>query len=184
VSRKIMDFDTQIWSSFIPSAVVPVVIISACGLLCLTFYNRLAFIVTRLRALQRERLAEYKDLFSLEEGHKSQLARKEAEHFLSFLEHQTADVLKRALYLRNCLFSLILAIFSLVITSLAIGLSLVYPSCEVAVLIFFVLGLFLVLSGLCFAIKEIILALRPIQMESEFVQRLVKSEFQERDSAL
>jgi len=184
VALEVMAFDSQISSSFIPSAVVPVVIISACGLLCLTFYNRLAFIVTRLRALQRERLGEYKDLFRLEQSHKSKLARQEAEHFLSFLEHQTVDVLKRALYLRNCLFCLILSIFSLVITSHAIGLSLIYPSIEVAVLFFFVLGLFLMLSGLYFALREIILALRPIQMESDFVQHLVKNEFQDGDSAL
>lgn len=173
-----MEFNSQVWSAFIPSAVVPVVIISACGLLCLTFYNRLAFIVTRLRALQRERLAEYKELFRLEEAHKSRLARQEAEHFLSFLEHQTADVLRRALYLRNCLFCLILSIFSLVFTSLFIGLSLLYPALGAVVLFFFVLGLFLVLCGLYFALREIILALRPIQMESDFVQRLLKNEFQ------
>lgn len=166
-----------IWSNIIPSAVVPVVIISACGLLCLTFYNRLAFIVARLRTLQRERLSEYKELFRLEEEHKGKLARQETEHFLHFLEHQTADVLKRALYLRNCLFCLIFAIFALTITSLLIGLSLIYPALDALVLIFFVLGLLLVLNGLYYALREIVISLHPIKMESEFVQRLLKNEF-------
>ncbi len=171
-----MELSSQVWSAIIPSAVVPVVIISACGLLCLTFYNRLAFIVTRLRTLQRERLAEYKELFRLEETHKSKISRQETEHFLHFLEHQTADVLKRALYLRNCLFCLILSIFSLIITSLTIGLSLIYPALEFVVLLFFVVGLLLLLYGLFFALKEILISLKPIQMESEFVQRLIKNE--------
>lgn len=166
-----------LWSNIIPSAVVPVVIISACGLLCLTFYNRLAFIVTRLRSLHRERLGEYKELFRLEDERKGKLALQETEHFLHFLEHQTADVLKRALYLRNCLFCLIFAIFSLTITSLLIGLSLLYPVLDAAVLIFFVLGLLLVLNGLYYALKEIVVSLQPIKMESEFVQRLLKDVF-------
>ena len=44
------------WAKIISSSVVPVVIISACGLLCLAFYNRMAAIVSRLRGFQRERL--------------------------------------------------------------------------------------------------------------------------------
>lgn len=172
-----MELNPHTWAEIIPSAVVPVVIISACGLLCLTFYNRLAFIVTRLRSLQRERLSEYKELFRLEDEKKGKLQRQETEHFLHFLEHQTADVLKRALYLRNCLLCLILAIFSLVLTSLSIGLSLFYPSLDGIVLIFFVLGLFLLLYGLYFAVKEIMISLQPIKLESEFVQRLIKEEF-------
>ena len=46
------------WAKIINASVVPVVIISACGLLCLAFYNRLAAIVSRLRGFQRERLHE------------------------------------------------------------------------------------------------------------------------------
>ena len=45
-------------SKVVSSAVVPVVIISSCGLLALAFYNRMAAIVSRLRSFQRERLLE------------------------------------------------------------------------------------------------------------------------------
>jgi len=41
------------WSRILSASVAPVVIISACGLLCLAFYNRLASVVSRLRAFQR-----------------------------------------------------------------------------------------------------------------------------------
>lgn len=102
-----MDPSTHMWAAIITSSVVPVVIISACGLLCLAFYNRLAVVVTRLRSLQRERLAEYREIFKLEEKHRGELARKESEQFLHFLEEQTIEVLKRARYLQKCIFWLI-----------------------------------------------------------------------------
>ena len=53
---------TEDWSRILSASVAPAVIISACGLLCLAFYNRLAFVVSRLRAFHRERLAEQERL--------------------------------------------------------------------------------------------------------------------------
>lgn len=173
-----MDPSTHMWAAIITSSVVPVVIISACGLLCLAFYNRLAFVVTRLRSLQRERLAEYKEIFHLEEKHRGELARQEAEQFLHFLEDQTVEVLKRARYLQKCIFGLIFSIFSLVLTSFLIGLSVPFPILDAGVLFFYVLGLLSLLYGLVYAVMEIHIALNPIQMESGFVQKLIKSELQ------
>ena len=171
-----MDPTLHIWTEIITSSVVPVVIISACGLLCLAFYNRLSVIVTRLRSLQRERLSEYKEIFRLEEKKQGQLARQEAEQFLRFLEDQTADVLKRARFLQRCIFWLIFCISSLVLTSLLIGLSVVFPILDSVVLFFYVLGLLALLYALSFAVREIRIALNPIQMESGFVQKLIKSQ--------
>lgn len=164
------------WNELISSAVVPVVIISACGLLCLAFYNRLAFVVGRLRSLQRERLSEYKALYQLEEeGEKAALRRSETEQYLHFLEEQTVSVMKRAQYLRNTLFSLIASIFSLALTSLFIGLAQIVSFLSFFVLFFFVTGLLLMLFGLGFAVAEIRISLSPIRMESAFVQRLIKN---------
>lgn len=174
-----MDCGSFAWTEIISSSVVPVVIISASGLLCLTFYNRLAFIVTRLRTLQRERIAEYKEIFALEEKNRGKLVPKEKEKFLHFLEQQTIEVLKRARYLQKCIFWLITSIFSLVLTSLLLGISVLLPSLEIIAFLFYVLGLFSLLYGLVFAILEIKLALSPIQMESHFVQELLQSEWRE-----
>ena len=44
------------WPNIISVSVVPVVILSACGLLSLAFYGRLAALVARLRTFQREML--------------------------------------------------------------------------------------------------------------------------------
>jgi hypothetical protein len=174
-----MNVDSHIWSVIITSSVVPVVIISACGLLCLAFYNRLAVVVTRLRSLQRERLTEYKEIFRLEEKHRGKLARHESEQFLHFLENQTVDVLKRARYLQKCIFWLIFCISALVLTSLLIGLSVIFPFLDFAVLFFYVLSLLSLLYGLSYAVREIRIALNPIKMESGFVQKLIKSELEQ-----
>lgn len=177
-----MELQSHAWAEIITSAVVPMVIISACGLLCLAFYNRLAVIVTRLRSLQRERLAEYKELFRLEEKKEGKLLKQESEQFLHFLEGQTAEIFKRARYLQKCIFYLIIAIFSLIFSSLFIGLSVVFPKLDFVVIIFFVLGLLLVLYGLWFAILEIKIALNPIKIESGFVQKLIKTQLKQSGS--
>lgn len=174
-----MDPYIPLWKEILPSAVVPVVIISACGLLCLAFYNRLASIVSRLRSLQRERLGEYRALFQMEERKRPEYMRQEAEQFLHFLEHQTADVMKRARFLQCSICCLIYCIFSLVLTSLLIGASLYYPAFDFLVLFFFVLSLILLLVSLIYALKEIRIALNPIQMESGFVQELIRAQLRQ-----
>lgn len=165
------------WSEMIAASVVPAVLISACGLLCLAFTNRLGLAVGRLRSLQRERFSEYKTLFALEEKKTSKLKVQDTEQFLHSLELQTKEVLKRAFFLRNCLFCLIGAIGCLIISSLLIGISVVYPSMGIIATCFFVFGLLMVFYGLTFALREIKIALDPIKMESSFIQRLIKSEF-------
>lgn len=171
-----MACEQSIWSEMISLSTVPVVIISACGLLCLAFYNRFSVITTLLRSLQKERLSEYKELFKIEQKIKDPLFQKESEKFLQFLEEQATGILRRARLLRNGIFCLIIAVFSLVWTSFLIGLSLTFPFLDPCVPIFFVAGLLFLLTGLFFAGMEIKVALNPIQMESDFVQGLVKSQ--------
>lgn len=153
-------------SEIISSAVVPVVIISACALLVLAFQNRLSGIVSRLRALQRERLSEYRAV----------MHQKGAEQYLHVLEAQTAEILKRAGYLRTCLCCLMGSIFAFALCSLAIGLSMTIGLLELFVVILFVLGMLLLLYGLFFAFRELRISLSPIEMESAFIQKLLSSE--------
>ena len=96
------------WAKIISASVVPVVIISACGLLCLAFYNRLAAIVSRLRSFQRKRLHEQELLHSAgpEEGPEHSRRRRLLEH----LESQTAGVVHRAKLIRLTLLFMLLTI--------------------------------------------------------------------------
>src|SRR5436309_1492183 len=108
------------WLKIISVSVVPVVIISACGLLCLAFYNRLAAIVSRLRTFQRERLHE-QERVDQRGGEPSDVSRA----FLDLLEEQTLRVTRRARLIRLTLLFLLLAISMLIGCSLMLGLSVV-----------------------------------------------------------
>lgn len=154
---------SAVWTQVVSLSVVPVVIISACGLLCLTFYNRLAFLVGRLRSLQRERI----ELLQLEKENK-------VGALLAILEEQTKDVFYRAELLRCCLFSLISAIAALILTSLCAGLSVLHPTAGYVGLFLFILGLFLVFLAMVYAFLEMKRALLPIRAESEAITELFK----------
>src|ERR1035437_7082554 len=106
------------WAHAIAASVAPVVIISASALLCLALYNRLATIISRIRAVQRERL-------ELQERIET-LSPKEIDHGTALrltcisesLAEQTTRIRRRARLIRNSLLFLLAAIASLVICSL------------------------------------------------------------------
>jgi hypothetical protein len=58
-------------TGIISAGVGPIIVISAWGLLCLAFYNRLAAVVTRLRSLHREQLHEQEALSLLRASHEA-----------------------------------------------------------------------------------------------------------------
>src|SRR5437762_11515453 len=80
------------WSKVISAGVGPIIVISACGLLCLAFYNRLAAVVTRLRAFDRERLHEQEALADKSRGGDEAAAVRHRE-LLGLLEVQTRHVM-------------------------------------------------------------------------------------------
>jgi hypothetical protein len=149
----------------ISSAVVPVVIISACGLLCLAFYNRMAAIVSRLRGFQRERLIEIDRLEKSESKH----GRRVLEH----LELQTVGVKRRARLIRLTLFFLLLTIALLIVCCLMLSLSALSPRVTLpamcAAIPLFLLGLVSMLCSTIAAALELKAALHPVELESEFV---------------
>ena len=109
----------QDWARVVSASVVPVVIISACGLLCLAFYNRLSSLVARLRAFHRERLAEQE---RLEAGTADPTAGRHGL-MLEVLEEQTTHLLRRARLIRASLMCLLCTIACLTACSLLSGLS-------------------------------------------------------------
>ena len=153
-------------SRVISSAVVPVVIISACGLLALAFYNRLAAIVGRLRTFQRERLHELERVETADA--------EQARLLLNHLELQTAHVKYRAKLIRMTLLCLLLTIGLLIGTCLALSLSVELPSSMYVAIFFFILGLLVMLCGIIFAALELRWALEPVEMESQFVTSVLQ----------
>lgn len=155
------------WSRMVASSVSPVVVISASALLSLALYNRLAAIISRLRAVQRERLHIQEHLESCH-GDAADLNQK----VLQGLADQTLHIRSRARLIRNSLLCLLAAIASLVLCSLFTGIMTLYESVTPAAAAFFILGILLVLASVTFAATELIRALAPAELETDLVTRL------------
>ena len=164
---------TSDWAKVVSASVVPVVIISACGLLCLAFYNRLAAIVGRLRGFQRERLRE-QELLQREDADADEI--EVHRKLLDLLEAQTARVTRRAKLIRLTLQFLLLAIGFLVVCSMLLGLSVVWPAAMIASVILFMLGLASMLGAIISAMLELHASLEPAELESQFVSDLLHQE--------
>ena len=153
--------------SVVSAGVGPIIVISACGLLCNVFYNRIANVITRLRAFQRERLAEQ----ALLDRETDETIRARRAELLALLSAQTDGLMRRVRLLRLTLFCLLCTIASLVLCSLSLGLSVVVPAAIFAGIAMFVLGLGLLLLALSFAMLDLRLSLDPVLLETTFVHR-------------
>ena len=159
------------FNSLITASVVPVVVISSSGLLCLAFYNRLAAIVSRLRGFQRERLEQQERL------DRARLAQQaEAvifhERLIDLLASQTTDVIRRARLIRRALLFYLSAIASMIACSLLYGAAAVAPQAIYLALPSFALGLGLLFAGVVCAFLEMHGSLAPVELESEVVAEL------------
>lgn len=170
----------------------PVVLISACGLLCLALYNRLASIVSRARAFHRERFDVQMQLAkagSADETIAAQLGSR-----IDILTDQTGQVLARAKQIRNALTCMLLTITCMLVCSLLLGsLILIGEPVQnaatlayfargplylvvVAAGIVFVVGMALMIAAMVLAILELRRALDPVQVEHHELAELEQSE--------
>jgi hypothetical protein len=160
------------WAKWVQASVAPVVIISASALMCLALYNRLAAIISRMRAVQRERLEiteKIDNLTSAEtaHGHGARLT-----CIAESLAEQTSRIRRRARLVRNSLLSLLVAIGLLVVCSLLNGMVTFTEDVAVVAAAVFVLGLLCMLLGVAFAAIELTSALAPAEFETDVVSEL------------
>lgn len=154
----------------IQSFVAPVVMISANGLLCLAFYNRLNSIISRSRTINKERF----DLAMRLAGIKRQPECTDCQHLakriaiLDELGHQLYD---RARLIRGTLVSLLLSVVFMLACSLALGLSPLGAWLGWGALAFFVSGALAMMCGVIFAAQELRVALDPLLFEHEELER-------------
>lgn len=153
------------WPSMISMSVVPVVIISACGLLALAFYGRLAAVVSRLRGFQREMLKEQEKL--------ERTGALEEARLIEVLRTQTEQVTRRARLIRLTLWFLLVAVALLIVCSLTLAASWFVRQAAILAAGFFVLGLLSMLGGIIAAMLELRGALQPVELETRFVSRAV-----------
>jgi hypothetical protein len=161
-------------SKIISAGTGPIIVISACGLLCLALYNRLSGLVSRLRLFHRERLKEQEELgHQRTSAHQDPAAVTVHHEMLAALKAQTTHLMNRARLIQKSLSCLLLTIACLSICSLVLGLSVLWPSLIVAAVIFFIAGMTLLIVGVGFAMKELQQALQPVELESRFITEIM-----------
>jgi hypothetical protein len=155
----------------IQTLVAPVVMISANGLLCLAFYNRLGAIINRSRTINKERFDLLMRLATVREhaGPASELAH--IGHRVEVLDELGHQLLRRARWLRGTLVCLLLSVLAMLACSLALGLSLFVPALDWAALALFVAGALVMGFGILLAIYELRAALDPLVFEHERIER-------------
>jgi hypothetical protein len=160
----------QDWTKIISAGVGPIIVISACGLLCLAFYNRLAAVVTRMRAFHREQLDEQEALARLRAaGSVDEIAIVRHQEVLGMLRVQIGHISRRARLINRTLRCLLLSIVSLALCSMSLGLSTVWPVLVYAAVSLFILGLTLLVLGMVSALFELHSALDPVDLETKFI---------------
>jgi hypothetical protein len=161
-------------SKIISAGTGPIIVISACGLLCLAFYNRLSGMVARLRLFHRERLKEQAEL-GCQRGSapRDSAAVKMHQEMLEALQVQITEIMKRARLIRQALSCFLLTIACLSICSLILGLSVLWPRLIITSVVLFVVGMMLLVVGVTFTIVELSHALHPVEFESQLISEIV-----------
>jgi len=161
-------------SRVISAGTGPIIIISACGLLCLAFYNRLSGLISRLRLFHRERLKEQEALGRERASTQQDQAAITMHHdMLEALEVQTTYLMNRARLIRKSLSCFLSTIACLSVCSLLLGLSVLWQGLIVVAVVFFVVGMGLLIVGVVFALIELRQALQPVELESRFVAEIM-----------
>lgn len=150
----------------IQTLLAPVVVISANGLLCLAFYNRLSSLVNRSRTLNKERF----DLSSQMAG-KTRGSRPEAadyhERRLAALDELGHRLYRRARWLRIALACLLTSVLFMLGCSLSLGMAILYNPLIWLALALFVAGLLVMMAGIVTALLELRIALETLLYEHE-----------------
>jgi hypothetical protein len=163
------------WTKIISAGVGPIIVISACGLLCLALYNRMAAVVTRLRSFHRERLQAHDALTRARDATPpDEVGLVRQQELIGMLQVQMERVGRRARWLQRALACLLLTIGCLAVCSLAIGLSTVWRPLEYTAVVLFVIGLALLVSAVGCALVELQGALDPVDLEGQFVRAAIE----------
>ncbi|MCC6740235.1 MAG: DUF2721 domain-containing protein [Planctomycetia bacterium] len=162
----------ELWGKVVSAAVVPVVMISACGLLCLALYNRLTAVFTRLRALSHEALEDQDALVKGPRTETQRWPRERAKVRAEARQRQADELLAKARLLRRAVAFLLASIGFLLLCSLAVGAGVLVPAALYAAAALFVAGIACALAAVGFALAELRSALDSVLMEHALVHRL------------
>lgn len=154
-------------ASVIRELVAPVVMISACGLLCLSTNARMQAVIGRLRAMHNERVKSWVD-----DPGEHDRAKRARDMRLEGIASQTTHMLRRLRAMRNTLILLFTAILMMLISSAGIGLSSLIPGGAAVAIGAFVLGGLAMSAAMAVSIYEVGIGLRALRYEHDRVLAL------------
>ncbi|MBS7612350.1 DUF2721 domain-containing protein [Candidatus Bathyarchaeota archaeon] len=141
---------------------VPVVMISAVGLICLTVQTRYGRIIDRIRALNEEKRA-IKTVLRITDASNPELHRQKER--LEFVETILEKLTKRGLYLKWALFLMLSSVFCFIATSFLILMSAIGITQGYLILGLFSIGMICVLVGSLLLSLEVALSYTMTMME-------------------
>jgi hypothetical protein len=153
--------------SSIQQLLAPVVMISACGLLCMGLYNRLSTIIARIRQFNRERLEH-----AIRQRGAADTVKRMLELHDDALEKQIPGMLHRARLIHRALLCLVACVIGMLVSSLLIGVAMLVPVVLNGAIAAFVFGVTSMLVGMMFAFRELTVSLSQVQLEAAALEEL------------
>lgn len=145
-------------------SVIPVALVSACGLVTLALYSRLGTILARIRAFYQQKIELLKSL------HEHEVV--EQHLLMDMLDSQIVGVTEKAKLIQKGLYCLLAAMVAFLLCSLCAGATELHQWVGMVALGMGVLGMFLFLVGLGWAMWELRLSLTPLEEESAYLKAL------------
>lgn len=146
------------------SAVTPIALISACGLIILALYNRLSAIHARIRAFHQQKI----ELLTCP-------VRDDGESFqtlLDMIDSQIAKVTVKARAVQKGLFCQLGAVLAFLLCSSVVTVSTIFEQMAFVAMGLQAVGLSLFAVGIGWAIRELSLSLIPLEEESAYLKTL------------
>ena len=156
----------------IQSLVAPVVMVSANGLLCLAFYNRLSALANRSRTMNKERFDLVAQLSALQAKGAEGLEPEHLELRIATLDEIGHQLYNRARWIRFTLMSLLISVLCMLACSLCLGLATLAEAIAAIAPWLFVAGTISMMAGILAAIEELRGSLQPLLFEHEQIDDL------------
>jgi hypothetical protein len=151
----------------IQQILAPVVMISACGMLCLGLYNRLTAIVSRIRQFNRERLEH-----AIRQRDVGDTVRRTLALHSDVLERQVPRMLGRARLIHRALMCLVGSVLCMLASSLTIGGAMLLPALFPVAVGCFVCGMVGMFVGMAIALRELSVSLGEVELEAQALEDL------------
>jgi len=156
----------------IQSSVAPVVMVSANGLLCLAFYNRLSSLANRSRTMNKERFDLVGQLSALHAKGAKGLEPEHLELRIDTLDQVGHQLYARAKWIRVTLLCLLVSILLMLCCSLCLALAGAVETIGVVAPWLFVMGTLAMMAGIFAAIEELRRTLSPLWFEHVQIDEL------------